>query len=181
MTSIVYDNKQWWPEDMTPFCLQSLSNNDHRQYMYSIIDANIYDVIEVLKEIFPQDRTNGSSFLAAQNLLPPIEIATIAEVHQWVGTFTQHTNNGKLTTEEVRQVIDFQKKNFPRKTSFHSRIHRLLHPSNENYIAPLEAYVTRVFDTLTKEAKKVNTMQPEGYEASVVNFPLFMCCVKVPT
>ena len=38
------------------FYLQPLSNNEHRQLLYNIIDTNIYNVIDVLKKMFPQDR-----------------------------------------------------------------------------------------------------------------------------
>ena len=55
MSSIIYDNPQWWPEGKTPFYLQPLSNNEHRQFLYYTIDTNIGEVIETLKEIFPQD------------------------------------------------------------------------------------------------------------------------------
>ena len=96
MSSIIYDNPQWSPQgENSPFYLQPLSNNEHRQFLYYTIDTNIGEVIETLKEIFPQDRTKGSTFLAAQNLLPQTELATEAEVHQWAGTFSQYANNGK--------------------------------------------------------------------------------------
>ena len=159
MSSIIYDNPQWWPEGKTPFYLQPLSSNEHCQYLYHIIDTHINDVIEILKEIFPLGRTKGLTFLATQNLLPPTEIATEAKVHQWAGTFSQYANNGKLSIDEVRQIVDFHKKAFPGKTTIHNRSKRLLYPSNEKDTAPLQSYMTRVGETLTKEAKKVRNMQ----------------------
>ena len=128
--------------------------------MYHTINTNIGEVIKILKEIFPQDRTKDSTFLAAQNLLPLTELATEGEVHhQWAGTFSQ-------TIEEVRSIIEYHKKAFPSKSTFHIRIKRLLYPSNEKDTAPLQSYVTRVVETPTKEAKKLRNMQ-KGYAISM--------------
>ena len=76
--------------------------------MYHTIDTHISEVIEVieiLKEFFPLERTKGSTFLATQNLLPPTEIATEVEVYQWAGTYSQYAKSGKLSTEEIRPIL----------------------------------------------------------------------------
>ena len=163
-----------WSECETPRLLLPLALDDDKDLLHRIIDQNEQDFFRILKERYPEDKDISSCFTSACTLLPPHDLTTNAVLDQWVGNMLTLLENGKFSKDQQLQIVARHKTSSQsRKSAWHQRIHRLIHPPDKNdkdEPRPLALYIERVISALQVEIQRVLDIRQLGYEVSIKDF-----------